>query len=56
MLDTPLTEFFQGLEKRRPISQERARLEAELREMTRDLTPKLLKVALEQIRVLKTLS
>ncbi|CAH2395166.1 hypothetical protein MES4922_400009 [Mesorhizobium ventifaucium] len=37
-------------------SQERAKLEAELREMTRDLAPKLLRVALEQIRVLKTLS
>jgi transcriptional regulator with XRE-family HTH domain len=55
VLDLPLTVFFEGLERKRVISPERAKLEAELREITRDLAPKTLKIALEQIRVLKTL-
>ncbi|MER9657280.1 hypothetical protein NKJ26_28025 [Mesorhizobium sp. M0152] len=48
-----LTDFFEGVEKRHAITRERAELEAELLETARQLTPRLVKVALEQVKALK---
>jgi len=55
ILNVPLTEFFEGLGGRRNLSRERVQLEAELFETARDLTPKLLRIAVEQVRILKRL-
>ena len=55
VLKVPLTEFFEGLEARHTVSRERALLEAELLETARQLAPRLIKVALEQVKVLKKL-
>ena len=55
VLDVPLAEFFEGLGSKRAVSRERAQLEAELQEITRELAPKLLRIAVEQVRVLKRL-
>ncbi|ESY89433.1 helix-turn-helix transcriptional regulator [Mesorhizobium sp. LNHC229A00] len=55
VLNVPLTDFFEGLEKRRAVSRERAELEAELLETVRQLAPRLMKVALEQVRALRQL-
>ncbi|MBZ9873183.1 helix-turn-helix domain-containing protein [Mesorhizobium sp. BR1-1-9] len=55
VLNVPMTDFFEGLEKRRVVSRERALLEAELLQIARQLGPRLVKVALEQVKVLKHL-
>ena len=55
VLKVPLSDFFEGLEAKNAVSRERALLEAELLENARQKAPKLLKVALEQIKVLKKL-
>lgn len=55
-LGVPLTEFFEGLGAQEgSVSQDHLRLEAELREMTRAMSPKLLRIAVEQVRVLSRL-
>lgn len=59
VLEVPLANFFEGLEVpdgMRAPSRERAQLEAELQEIARGLAPKLLRVALEQVRILKQIS
>jgi transcriptional regulator with XRE-family HTH domain len=55
VLKVPLSEFFEGLEAKNAVSRERALLEAELLENARQMAPRLVKVALEQIKVLKKL-
>ncbi|MER8625049.1 helix-turn-helix domain-containing protein [Mesorhizobium sp. M0761] len=55
VLNVPLTDFFEGLEKRRTISRERAELEAELLETARQLAPRLVKLAVEQVKALRQL-
>ncbi|MER9348851.1 helix-turn-helix transcriptional regulator [Mesorhizobium sp. M0227] len=55
ILKMPLMDFFDGLEKTRPLSRERAELEAELLETARQLTPRLIKVAVEQVKALRQL-
>lgn len=55
VLKVPLAEFFEGLEARQAVSRERAHLEAELLETARQMSPKLVKIALEQVKVLKKL-
>ena len=56
VLDVSLVEFVEGIDiKRPPISKERARLEAELYEVARSLSPQLLTIALEQAKVLRKL-
>ena len=55
VLKVPLTEFSEGLEARHTVSRERALLVAELMETARQLAPRLIKVALEPVKVLKKL-
>lgn len=55
VLKVPLSEFFEGLEAKNAVSRERAQLEAELLETARQMAPKLVKIALEQVKVLKKL-
>jgi transcriptional regulator with XRE-family HTH domain len=55
-LDLPLMEFFANVDvKRPPSSKERLHLESELHEVARSLSPKLLRVTLEQAKVLMKL-
>lgn len=54
VLSLPLSEFFEGVDATAPtVSRERAKLEAEVRDLLRDLGPKMLKIAVEQMKVLK---
>lgn len=55
VLKVPLAEFFEGLEAKHTVSRERAQLEAELLETARQMAPRLVKIALEQVKVLKKL-
>ena len=55
VLKVPLSEFFEGLDAKHTVSRERAQLEAELLETARQMAPKLVRIALEQVKVLKKL-
>ncbi|TIM07751.1 MAG: helix-turn-helix transcriptional regulator [Mesorhizobium sp.] len=56
VLNVSMSDFFEGLDRKRTVSRERAELEAELQETVRQLATRLVRVALEQTRVLKRLS